>query len=170
MGTTFATVADAFLAGRSGVRPLTRLDLSQHPCRIAGDIAALPPPPGWDETEFADLGRPEQLILWCAVQALHDAGWWQRRSEPRLGLVLGNGAQTILGWEMDWQRGGRIVEHPEQEKESLLEGLKRRLGLTGPATLVAAACASGNVALALARRWLRWAGWTPAWRAAATGR
>ena len=161
LGASFDAVADAFLAGRSGVRPVARLSLSQHPCRIAGDIESLPPPPGWGEEEFAVLDRAEQLVLWCAVQALRDSGWWEQRSAPRLGLVLGNGAETILNWELDWQRGGRTVEHPERQRESLLEGLKRRLGMTGPATLVAAACASGNVALAMARRWLA-LGWVDA--------
>jgi 3-oxoacyl-[acyl-carrier-protein] synthase II len=154
LGTNFAAVADAFLAGRSGVRPVTRIDLSQHPCRIAGDLDALPAPPGWDEQEFTALGRPEQLILWCAVQALRDAGWWEGRSHPRLGLVLGNGAENILSWEMDWHSGVRSVEDPAQEGPALLDHVKQRLGMTGPATLVAAACASGNVALAVARRWL----------------
>jgi len=95
------------------------------------------------------------------VQALRDAGWWERRSEPRLGLVLGCGGETILSWEMDWQRGGRAVQFPEQENESLLRGVKRQLEMTGPATVVAAACASGNVALAVARRWLT-LGWVDA--------
>ena len=161
LGTSFAAVADAFLAGRSGVRPLPHPELAQHPCRIGGAIDTLPAPPGWEEQEFAALDRAEQLVLWCAVQALRDAGWWERRSEPRLGLVLGNGAETILAWELDWQRGGRTVEHPEQERGWLLERVKHRLGLTGPATVVAAACASGNVALAMARRWLA-LGWVDA--------
>jgi 3-oxoacyl-[acyl-carrier-protein] synthase II len=161
LGTNFAAVADAFLAGRSGVRVVTRLDLSQHPCRIAGDLDVLPPPPGWDEQEFAALDRPEQLILWCAVQALRDAGWWEDRSNPRLGLVLGYGAETILKWESDWHRGVRSVENPEQEGPAMLESIQRRLGLTGPATVVAAACATGNVALAVARRWLA-LGWVDA--------
>src|SRR5205823_6307856 len=142
-----------FLEGRSGVRPLARLDLSQHPCRIAGDIETLPAPPGWDEQAFAALGRFEQLVLWCGVQALRDGGWWERRSEPRLGLVLGYGAETLLTWEMDWLVD-RSIQNPEREKECLLGSVKRRLEMTGPATVVAAACASGNVALAMARRWL----------------
>jgi len=161
LGTTFATVADSFLEGRSGIRPVTRLDLAQSPCRIAGDIETLPAPPGWDEQEFAALDGPEQLFLWCVVQALRDAGWWERRSAPRLGLVLGYGAETLLSWEKDWQRGGRAVQFPEQEKESLLECVQRRVEMTGPATMVAAACASGNVALAVARRWLE-LGWVDA--------
>jgi 3-oxoacyl-[acyl-carrier-protein] synthase II len=75
--------------------------------------------------------------------------------------VLGYGAENALTWEMDWQHGGRAVHFPEREKESLLEGVKRRVELTGPATVVAAACASGNVALAVTRRWLR-LGWVDA--------
>ena len=154
LGITFAAAADGFLAGKSAVRPVTRIDVARHPCRIAASLDVLPPPPGWDEKAFADLDRSGQLFLWCAVQALRDAGLWERRSDLRIGLVLGCGGECILTWEEDWQAGGRSVHHPELERPSVLDGVRRRLGLTGPATTVAAACASGNVAVAVARRWL----------------
>jgi 3-oxoacyl-[acyl-carrier-protein] synthase II len=154
LGTSFPASAEGLLEGRSGVRLLTRLGPDSFPCRIAADLKALPVPVGCSEQEFAALDRQEQLVLWCAVEALHDAGWWERRGEPRLGLVLGAGAEALLRWERDWHGGGRIAAFPEQERESLLETVQRRLGMTGPATVVAAACASGNVALAIARQWL----------------
>jgi 3-oxoacyl-[acyl-carrier-protein] synthase II len=160
LGTTFAASADGFLEGRSGVRALTRPNLYEYPCRIAADIETLPAPPGWDEQAFAALDRFEQLVLWCGVQALRDSGWWERRSTPRLGVVLGYGAETLLTWELNWLVD-RSIQFPEREKESLLESVKRRLEMTGPATVVAAACASGNVALAVARRWLA-LGWVDA--------
>ena len=43
------------------------------------------------------------------MQALRDAGLWERRSDPRLGLVLGYGAENILTWQCDWEKGGRGV-------------------------------------------------------------
>src|SRR5262249_12106812 len=130
LGATFEESADGFLAGCCGIRPVTRLDVSQQPSRIAAGIDTLPAPPGWDEQAVAGLGWAEQLFVWCAVQALRDAGWWERRSEPRLGLVLGYGAEGLLGWEADWQKGGRVVLHPEQERASVLDVVRQHLELT----------------------------------------
>ena len=35
LGVTFEGTADAFLAGRSGVKPVTRFDASSHSCRVS---------------------------------------------------------------------------------------------------------------------------------------
>jgi 3-oxoacyl-[acyl-carrier-protein] synthase II len=61
-------------------------------------------------------------------------------------------------WEEDFARGGTRVFDPRQDTESLLEAACGKLGLSGPAVSISAACASGNYAIAEARRWLR-LGW-----------
>jgi 3-oxoacyl-[acyl-carrier-protein] synthase II len=153
LGTTFEQCADAFLAGRSGVREVTSFDVSEHASRVASLLEHVPVPAGWDEGAFAALGRAEQLFLWCGVEALRDAGWWERRKEVRVGVVLGFGAECILAWQADWNTT-RSILHAECEPTPVVHTLCRQLGLTGPATTVAAACASANLALALGRRWL----------------
>jgi 3-oxoacyl-[acyl-carrier-protein] synthase II len=158
LGLDFDAVADGLLAGRSGVRTVTRFDPSAHVCRIAAWLEPLPAPPGWDADAFARLGPWDQLILWCAVRALQDAGWWERRGEARVGLVLGLTAEWLFAWEDDMLRGGRRVHQPERDRVSLLAAARERLGVSGPAAAVAAACASGNVALAQGRRWVE-RGW-----------
>ena len=105
--------------------------------------------------DYLDWNR---LVLWCCTKALGDAGWWQRRAEVRVGLILGVGAEWLISWEDDGLRGGTRVYHPEQDRESLVHRARRTLGLSGPAATVSAACASGNYALAQARRWLE-LGW-----------
>ena len=80
------------------------------------------------------------------------------RGAVRLGLLLGIGAEWLVTWEADVRKGGRRVHHPEQDRESLTLWACRQLGLSGPAASVSAACASGNYALAQARRWLE-LGW-----------
>src|SRR5262249_17229654 len=102
--------------------------------------------------------RRERLTVWCCVAALRDAGWWERRGELRLGLVLGTGAEWFILWEEDALAGGRRVYTPRQDTDSLAARTCRRLQLSGPAASVSAACASGNYALAQARRWLE-LGW-----------
>jgi 3-oxoacyl-[acyl-carrier-protein] synthase II len=158
VGHTYATIADNLLAGRSGVRPVRGFDVSQHPSQIAGQLDAIPCPSGWSEAEFAALRPLEQLTLWCTASALQDAGWWERRQEVRIGLVLGMGAEWLAAWEEDALAGGNRLYDPHQDSEALIETARRKLRLSGPAATVSAACASGNYALAQARRWLE-LGW-----------
>jgi 3-oxoacyl-[acyl-carrier-protein] synthase II len=66
-------------------------------------------------------------------------------------------------------RGGRRVSEPERDHTSLAAFLHRTLDLRGPRSTTAAACASGNIALGLARRWIE-QGWVDACLAGACDR
>jgi 3-oxoacyl-[acyl-carrier-protein] synthase II len=158
LGHSYEAIADNLLAGRSGVHAVTGFDASEHPSQIGGQVHEVPCPPGWEPAEFARLHRLEQLIHWCCTRALLDSGWWERRREVRIGLVLGVGAEWLILWEADAQQGGKRVYQPEQDKQATIDAVRRRLGLSGPFASVSAACASGNYAIAQARRWLE-LGW-----------
>jgi 3-oxoacyl-[acyl-carrier-protein] synthase II len=157
LGIDYATFADNLLAGRSGVVAITDLPIENHPYRIAGRIGPIPTPTSWAAAEFARLERLNQLILWCCTAALRNAGHWDRRGDLRVGIVLGLGAEALRNWELDsYARGAEwqaAAEAPE-----VLRTVRGQLGVVGPATVVAAACASGNVALSQARQWVR-RGW-----------
>jgi 3-oxoacyl-[acyl-carrier-protein] synthase II len=158
LGNTCGAFADNLLAGRSGVRRARGFDVADHPSQIVGQIEPVPCPPGLDPDEFARLQPLQQVPLWCCGTALRDAGWWDRRHDVRLGLVLGVGAEWLVTWETDVHRGGARLYRPEQDTESLDRFLCRTLGLSGPEVTLSAACASGNYALAQARLWLE-LGW-----------
>jgi 3-oxoacyl-[acyl-carrier-protein] synthase II len=158
LGHTYQSVADNLLAGRSGVRKVDGFDVADHPSQIAGQIGGVPCPPGEDPGAFAALHPLERLVRWCCDAALRDAGWWGRRGELRVGLVLGTGAEWLLQWESDAQAGGRQVWGPLGDPETLARRAAHHLGLSGPTLTVSAACASGNYALAHARQWLE-LGW-----------
>ncbi len=149
LGSSFQETADNLLAGRSGIVRVTDFDASNHRCQIAGRVPHCPAPPELAEAEFVQLPPIERLFLWCCTQALREAGWWERRSEVRLGLVLGYGGEWPLFWEANRHRG----ELAQPAHEPLIERVQRRLGAIGPAVTVSAACASGNHALAVGRRW-----------------
>jgi 3-oxoacyl-[acyl-carrier-protein] synthase II len=158
LGHTYAGVAEQLLAGRSGVGAVVGFDVSEHPSQIAGQVLEVPCPDGEDPEEFGRLHRLEQLMRWCCVWALRDSGWWERRHEVRVGVVLGMGAEWLELWETDALAGGRLIWQPERDRESMINRTCRALGLSGPGVSVSAACASGNVALAQARDWLE-LGW-----------
>ena len=158
LGNTYADIAKRFLAGQSGIRAIDSFDVSEHPSQIAGLIDAIPCPPGLPTEEFVRMPALERLVNWCAVAALQDAGWWERRRDVRIGMILGMGSEWQVLWEADALQGGRRVYEPERDTTSLVERTRRQLGLSGPVACVSAACASGNYALAQARRWLQM-GW-----------
>lgn len=158
LGHSFDAIADGLLSGQSGIRPVTSFDATEHPCQIAGQVDSIPCPDEMDPMEFSRLLPLEQVALWCCDAALRDAGWWHRRRDIRLGLVMGIGAEWSIVWESDAHRGGDRVNHPEQDPEALVSMVRRQLEISGPVASVSAACASGNYAIALGRRWLE-LGW-----------
>src|SRR5262249_58623593 len=93
LGFTYAELAEALLAGRSGVRAVTAFDVSDHPSQVAARLDHVPIPPGLDPDEFARLSRLDQAALWCGATALRDAGLWDWRARPRGGPVPGGGGR-----------------------------------------------------------------------------
>jgi 3-oxoacyl-[acyl-carrier-protein] synthase II len=158
LGLTYRDLADNLLAGHSGVRPVTHFDPADQPCKVAACLPSIPCPDGWEPADFAALGAWEQVLIYTAVNALRDAGWWERRTSVRFGLVVGIGGEWVLTWEASMLRGGRRVHEPPRDRSDLTIFTRTALGLSGPSATVAAACASGNVALAQARRWVQ-RGW-----------
>jgi 3-oxoacyl-[acyl-carrier-protein] synthase II len=154
LGHSFSAIAENLLSGHSGIRRVNRFSVTDHPSQIAGLVEHIPCPPDWEETAFSRLSNLEQLTLWCCNSALRDSGWWPKRSEVRMGLVLGSAAELLCLWETDFMRGGKQIYQSSEGFEPVAARTGRWLQLSGPAVGVSAACASGNVALALARRWL----------------
>ena len=154
LGLDFHELAENLLAGRSGVRAVTHMDTTEQPCKIAAALGPVPAPGGWNTAEFETLGPFEQVLTWCGVNALRDAGLWERRSALRIGLVMGVGAEWVRVWEEGLHKGTDRINDPTNDHTGLTTFTRRILGLSGPSATVAAACASGNVALAQARRWV----------------
>ncbi|MDR3622913.1 MAG: beta-ketoacyl-[acyl-carrier-protein] synthase family protein [Paludisphaera borealis] len=155
LGCDFSTLEANFLAGRSGVSAVSGFPTADYPSRIAASLGAVPCPPSLDPQAFARLPRLEQAALWSVESALRDAGWWERRGDVRVGLVLGVGAEWLELWEVDRLAGGDRVQDPARDHESTLERVRRACGLDGPTLTLSAACASSNFAFEIGRTWLR---------------
>lgn len=154
LGNTYREISEGLLSGACGIRRITDFDVAEHPSQIGAMVGAIQCPADWDRADFARLSRLDQAAIWCAATALDDAGWWHKRGQTRIGLVLGNAAEWSVHWELDNMRGGAQIYEPQSHLENLTQRISRRLGLSGPAISMSAACASGNYAIALARRWL----------------
>jgi 3-oxoacyl-[acyl-carrier-protein] synthase II len=155
LGHGFDEIASNLLAGRSGIRGVTEFRVDDQPSRIAGRIDRIPCPDGWSVADFERRRPLERVALWSCVAALRDSGWWERRREIRVGLVLGLGAEWLISWEGD----ALPIGSPQPwSPEPTLALVRDELGLVGPSVALSAACASGNHALAVARQWLK-LGW-----------
>jgi len=167
LGNSFDDVADALLAGRSGVRSVPAADFAREQTQFAAPVDLIPQPPAGicpDAAEIARLGRLERLCLAPIAAALADAGLRpgqvQSLGGRRIGLVLGLGAEQLKSWELDFLAGGSEVFEPRREP-TIVHRLARLVGIAGPAVTVAAACASSGCAMALGRNWID-AGWVDA--------
>ena len=160
LGSSPDTILDRLFAGVSGVREIEIDPRAQTAARFAAPVAEIPVPGGIEPAEFARLDRLEQLCLAPVAAALADAGLRPGADGPRIGLVLGLGAEHLKAWELDFLTGGTAVFEPRRDP-TLVHRLAARTGITGPAVTAAAACASSGYALALARAWID-AGWIDA--------
>ncbi|MBW3599396.1 MAG: beta-ketoacyl-[acyl-carrier-protein] synthase family protein, partial [Planctomycetes bacterium] len=154
-GNSFAEFSRNLLEGVSGIRRLIEDDGPTLEGQIAGCLAELPT---LEDVLAAPRNRMEHIALSCCARALRDAAWWDRREETRIGVTLGIGAEWLNAWQSSCLEGGRRLYDPELDQQSTLEWVIESLGLSGPAAVVAAACASGNYALAQGKRWIEM-GW-----------
>ncbi|MGF1582292.1 MAG: beta-ketoacyl-[acyl-carrier-protein] synthase family protein [Gemmataceae bacterium] len=154
LGHCYKTNSAGLLAGRSGVRSIERFDISHHPSQIAAQLEPFPATPTETSKEFETMGIFEQISFWCCIQALQDSGLWDARTDTRIGLVFGVGAEWPLRWECDWFAGGNAISEIATDKNLLVANIQKTLSLRGPFTTVSVACASGSAALMLGKRWV----------------
>ena len=121
LGCELTTIEANLLAGRSGVSLVTRFPTDDYPSRIAAQLGDIIRPAGCDSPACSVRPRLDQLAHWCAEAALRDAGLWGSHREPRVGLVLGLGAEWMLLWEDDHLRGGTRLYDPDQDRDSTIE-------------------------------------------------
>jgi 3-oxoacyl-[acyl-carrier-protein] synthase II len=167
LGSSFADIAAALLAGRSGIRAIDPGEFARESRQFAAPVTDIPAPAadlcGLDAATFAGLDRLERICLTPLASALADAGLRPAdggTSGPRIGLVLGLGAEHLKRWEGDFLAGGTRVFEPRRER-TIVHALATRTGIRGPAVTVAAACASSGYAMAMGRSWIH-AGWVDA--------
>ncbi len=151
-GNTVQEFWDNTLAGKSGLAPITRFDVSAYPARVGGEVKNFEPRDFMDAKEARRMARCSQFAIACARMAAHDA----RLELPvaqreRVGVLIGTavggidateeGMRTMLS--KGWQRVspfaiGAAMPNAPAFHISMLTGA---LGYLGTIT---AACASGT--------------------------
>ncbi len=177
LGVTVAENWHNLVAGRSGIRPITRFETSDLPSRIAGQL----PRPDLGEAEQdapdhvgpfraeeivvrKDLRKVDEFIVYAiaaAMQAVADSGWTAGTEEEsdRTGVLIGSG---IGGLESIYD--GSIVLHergprrlspffiPSALINEASGHVSIRYGFKGPNHSVVTACSTGAHAIGDAAR------------------
>ena len=155
------------LAGESGVRRIDRVDVSDMPSKIAGQVPGAEAEDGFDPDDYIaprDRRRMDPFIhyaLAASAQAVADSGWEppDDRARERTGVLIGSGIGGLPGIEAATltlaEKGPRRVS-PFFIPSSLINlasgQVSIRHGFKGPNHAVVTACSTGAHAIGDAAR------------------
>jgi len=151
------------LAGRSGVGPVESFDTSNYSVHVGGEIKDFDPVPFFQQLDVDTVGRASQLAVAAARQAVADAGLDLSTLAPeRAGVAMGTTSGEPREVESFDDR--YVAEELEQVGPEFMDRypchviaghVASELSFAGPNTMIPAACAAGNYALAHAYDVLR---------------
>ncbi len=151
------------LAGRSGVRPLTRFDTAPFPVRIAADVQGFDPLAVMSRKRARRTARFAQLAVAASDEALRDAGLTlSPEIQDRTGVTIATalGGVDMIDAEAPHLYGGapaRVSPFllPMLIANMAASAVSIQFGIHGPSNTSVGACASGAIALAEAHRWIQ---------------
>jgi len=159
LGLDAATTWRGLVEGASGVGPVTAFDASGLPVRIAAEVKGFDPEGLLGPKRFRRSARFTQLAIAAAREAVADAGLDHAADPERIGVVVNSAVGGLPETEASVNtmnaEGPRAVSPyyvPSTITNMPACEVAIDLGLHGPVTASALACASGNAALLEARR------------------
>ena len=92
VGSTVASAWDSICNGRSGIRTITKLDVSAFPCRIGGEVVDFNPEDFMPAKDVRKFDPFVPMGFAASVQAIEDSGFEvTEENSPRIGVVIGAG-------------------------------------------------------------------------------
>ncbi|MBN1586409.1 MAG: beta-ketoacyl-ACP synthase II [Candidatus Omnitrophica bacterium] len=155
IGTSVEEYWQNLLAGKSGISPITAFDPGLFDSRIAGQINDFDPSEYISPKELKRMERFVLFAVYASHTALKDSGIEVEKEDPyRLGVLVGSGIGALGCIEKQHsvmlERGpGRISPFliPMMIVNMAPGQIGISLGMKGPNSCVATACASGNHAI-----------------------
>ncbi len=155
LGTGNAVTWDGLLAGKSGVGPITKFDVSAYDCRIAGEVPDFRPEEWIEKKELKKSDTFIQYAIAASQLAWDDASLAGAGYAPeRIGVVIGSGIGGLPAIEETHKklldRGpGRVSPFfiPSLIVNLAAGQVSIRFGAKGPNSAPATACATGAHAI-----------------------
>jgi 3-oxoacyl-[acyl-carrier-protein] synthase II len=166
VGTGREELWQGLLAGRCGFSPVSSFDTSRFNVHLGAEVRGFDPAPFVRTLDPARLGRASQFAIAAARLALDDAGLGGAElaalDPHRAGIAMGTTSGEPLEVERFDDRflAGRLDEVGGEFMalypcHMIAVHLARELGFAGDNTMLPAACAAGNYAIAHAMDVLR---------------
>jgi 3-oxoacyl-[acyl-carrier-protein] synthase II len=145
----------ALVEGKSGIGPITLIDASGFPTRIAGEVKGFEPEAYMDRKEVRRNDRFIHFALAATDMAMKDAGIDMEKCDPeRVGAIVGSGMGGLGELENThrtyMERGVRKIGPffiPSIIINLAPGQIALRYGLKGPNFSPVSACATGNHAI-----------------------
>ncbi|HMF15955.1 MAG TPA: beta-ketoacyl synthase N-terminal-like domain-containing protein, partial [Gemmataceae bacterium] len=147
-------------AGKSGIVPIEQFDTSAFKVRFGGEVKNFRAEDYLDTKTARRLDRFAQFALVASLFAIKDSGLDLAQEDPyRCGVILGSGIGGLNEYEEQHARylasgPGKISPFviPKMMANAAPGNISIHLGLCGPNTAVATACASAANAISDAMR------------------
>ena len=160
VGNTLDEYWKALLDGKSGAGPITRLDVTDYPVKIAAEVKNFDPTQYIDKKEVRRMDLSEQYALAASSEAIQHSGLDVNAIDPdRCGVVIGSGIGGISTFEkqhslLEKSGPGRVSPFfiPMMIIDMCAGLVSIRYGFRGPNYATVSACASSAHAISDAYR------------------
>ncbi|MGE3769892.1 MAG: beta-ketoacyl-ACP synthase II [Bdellovibrionales bacterium] len=166
LGVGIGTNWERLIAGQSGLGPITKFDVTDSPCKVAGEVKrGKEDPTLFDPDKYVlpkDQRKMDDFILYAmgaAAEAVEDSGWKPETDEDRCrtGVLIGSGIgglTEIQNTSVKQAEGGKVS--PFFIPASLINlasgQVSIKYGFKGPNHAVVTACSTGAHAIGDAAR------------------
>jgi 3-oxoacyl-[acyl-carrier-protein] synthase II len=165
LGSDVSTAWSAVLAGKSGIKPITRIDATPFSTRFAGEVS------GFDVASYIapkEARRMDPFMhygMGAGIQAVTDSGLdFSKEDGARCGAIMGSGIGGLAGIEeeaINWER----THNPKKTSPfyipstigNMVAGhLSIKYGLKGPNLGVVSACTTSTHAIGFGMRCIQY--------------
>ncbi|PIQ88572.1 MAG: beta-ketoacyl-[acyl-carrier-protein] synthase II [Candidatus Omnitrophica bacterium CG11_big_fil_rev_8_21_14_0_20_42_13] len=155
LGNDVKTFWDGIISGKSGISYTKTFDISKFDSRISGEVKNFNPSAHFSSKELKRVDKFVQYAVFSAFEACKDAGLdLEKLNRDRIGVFVGSGIGSLH--TIEEQHKIYLEKGPSRLSPFLIPMLivneaaghiSIQLGLKGPNSCVATACASGSHAI-----------------------
>lgn len=152
VGSTIEEAWNSVITGKSGIKPLTRLNADNYPAKVAAEIRDFDPEQFMEKKEARKMDRFTQYAVAAAKMAVADANLEiNEGNAPRIGVWIGSGIGGMETFENQYriflERGYRRVSPffvPMIIPDMAAGQVSIYLGAKGVNSCTVTACATGT--------------------------